>query len=106
MDSKEAIEIFKQKVQSFYGDRLAGIILYGSFARKEQTADSDIDLMVLLKDYHDYWQEVHSISDIAFEIHELSEYEIYISAIPQKLKDYESKKMPLFLTIKREGIFI
>ena len=96
MDSKEAIEIFKQKVQSFYGDRLAGIILYGSFARKEQTADSDIDLMVLLL--------IKKVGVIG--VAELSEYEIYISAIPQRLKDYESKNMPLFLTIKREGIFV
>jgi predicted nucleotidyltransferase len=35
-------------LRSIYGERLAKIILYGSYARGEQTPESDIDLLVVL----------------------------------------------------------
>lgn len=33
----------------FYGDRLSNLILFGSQARHESTADSDIDILLILK---------------------------------------------------------
>ena len=37
-------------IKKIYGDRLAKILLFGSYARNEQTSESDIDLLVVLKD--------------------------------------------------------
>lgn len=41
---------FKQAMQDLYGDRLANVILYGSYARGDFYAESDVDFMVVLKD--------------------------------------------------------
>ncbi|MFW5915310.1 MAG: nucleotidyltransferase family protein, partial [Planctomycetota bacterium] len=38
-----------ERLKAHYGDDLADVILYGSFARDEQDEESDIDLLVLLK---------------------------------------------------------
>ena len=35
-----------------YGDRLERVVLYGSYARGTQTAESDIDIALLLKSGH------------------------------------------------------
>ena len=44
------LDRFKKSAQDIYGDRLVKVLLYGSYARGEQHEDSDIDLMVVLKD--------------------------------------------------------
>ena len=38
----------KSCLQAVYGDRLRGVVLYGSEARGEATPDSDVDILVLL----------------------------------------------------------
>ena len=48
----------KDALQALYGARFAGLVLYGSIARGDYDAESDIDLLVLLHG------EVRSISEI------------------------------------------
>ena len=38
------------EIKAIYGESLKRIILYGSYARGDQTADSDIDIMIRLSD--------------------------------------------------------
>lgn len=106
MNYQEAIKLFKKKLKEIYGERLVDIILYGSLARNEQEKESDIDLLVLLKNYKNYWDEVHRIGDIEFEINSYFDFKVLISAVPALAKDFKSKKTPLFLNIKREGISV
>lgn len=101
---KEIIALFKKKLKEVYGENLVDIILYGSYARGEQEEGSDIDLFVLLKEINDFWKEVHKIADIAFDISEIFDYKIFISAIPETIDEFQNKVTPLFLNIKREGI--
>lgn len=37
----------KAALAKYYGDRLKGVVLYGSMARKQATSSSDVDLLVL-----------------------------------------------------------
>ena len=103
---QEAIKLFKERLNDVYGDKLAGIILYGSAARNEQDQESDIDMLVLLKDIENYWDEVHRIGEITFEINDYFDYKIFISVVPESVKEFQNKKTPLFLNIKREGVSI
>jgi len=48
---KEILDILKNlpsELKIIYGDDLKKVILYGSYAREEQTEDSDIDILILL----------------------------------------------------------
>lgn len=47
---KEIIEDLKQQLTAIYGDRLCQLILFGSLARGDAKPDSDIDILVVLKD--------------------------------------------------------
>ena len=49
MTREEILKQVKTRLKAKYGDRLCGIILYGSEARGDAEPDSDIDLLVLLK---------------------------------------------------------
>ena len=48
LDTSTLLAHIKSRLQAVYGDRLRGVVLYGSEARGEATPDSDVDILVLL----------------------------------------------------------
>jgi predicted nucleotidyltransferase len=99
---KKVLEQFKKEARRLYADRLKGVILYGSWARDDATAGSDIDVMVVLKGRISPGREIDRMIDIATDI--LLEYGELISLYPVSERDYESLKSPLLLNVRREGI--
>jgi len=85
-----------------YGMRLRGIVLYGSVARNQATATSDIDLLVLLNTPFDYFEELRRIVDLLYPIQLESEY--LISAKPTLLEDFEKGRLRLYRAAQREGV--
>lgn len=60
---------FKQAMQDLYGDRLAKIILYGSYARGDFHEESDVDFMVVLKgEEPSRSQEISRVSPVTSEL--------------------------------------
>lgn len=48
---KEVIKEFVRSLQSFFGKNLVSIILFGSIARGDFSENSDIDILVVAKDF-------------------------------------------------------
>jgi predicted nucleotidyltransferase len=48
LDTRTLLARIKSRLQAVYGDRLRGVVLYGSEARREATPDSDVDILILL----------------------------------------------------------
>ena len=94
----------KATLQSYYGPRLKGIVVYGSVARQQAGAESDIDLLVLLVQPFNYFEETRQIIDLLYPIQLESEY--LISAKPVFLPDYERGRFQLYRTAKREGVVV
>lgn len=98
---------FAAQLRRILRNNLSKIILYGSYARGDFHADSDIDIMVLVKLLPEEIEKIEeSIFDIAFDI-EL-EYGIHISPI---IKNEEQFKywvdvLPFYRNVKNEGIEI
>ncbi len=44
---QELEERLLKEIQSFYGERLVSVVVYGSMARETQTFDSDLDLLII-----------------------------------------------------------
>lgn len=38
-----------EEILAYYGDRLVGLAVFGSYARQENTKNSDLDLLIILK---------------------------------------------------------
>ena len=93
--------------KSVFGDRLDSTLLYGSYARGEQTRESDIDIMVLanvsregLVSYKKPFIELASELGLAYDV-----------VVTVTLKDTETfnkylDAVPFYTNVKKEGIKI
>ena len=101
-DIKPILDEAKERLQKIYGERLKEIVLSGSYARGDATEGSDIDLILLLDDISSPISELEKFSG---EIHQLDFlYDTLISIIPIKEGQYRTRRLPIILNAKREGI--
>ncbi len=77
-----ALARFVEELRTAYGERLEGVVLRGSRARRGARAsgDSDIDTLIILDAVADYWTEFDRIAPIASRVS--LEYDALISAFP------------------------
>ncbi len=47
---QELTELLLKEIKEFYKDRLVSVVLFGSVARETQRFDSDIDILLVIKD--------------------------------------------------------
>ena len=98
------VQRVKGRLEALYGDRLAGLYLYGSHARGEAKADSDVDLLAVLSGDVNSWDEIDRLVDVTYDL-ELEAGEL-ISVYPISSKRYETADIPLLRNIHREGISV
>ncbi len=104
-DPRSVVEDFKDRVISLFGNQIQSMILFGSVARKEYSSDSDIDVLVIVRDSTDKLRR--EITGIGFE--ELLSHGWYVSAkvIGKGEFDYISGlKIPLIKDISKDGVVI
>ena len=98
----EIIELIKSWFGVHYGDRVSQIVLYGSQARGEAKPDSDIDILIVLRQGFDYAQEIERTSEF---IQELSlRYDTVISRAFISDFRFNHEKSPFLLNVHQEGI--
>jgi uncharacterized protein len=94
----------KQVLQSIYHERLVKVILYGSCAQGLNTADSDIDIAVILKGTVNKTQEIDRIYDVLYDL--ILESGELISVYPVSDEEVQNSTWPLHASIRDEGIVI
>ncbi len=84
----------------------AEVIVFGSHARGEATADSDWDILILLKAAHVDWKTEKEYREELFEL-QLETGEP-ISTLVFSKSDWDSRHAitPLYANIKRDGILL
>ena len=91
-------------LQKHYKERFKGLVLYGSRARDQADISSDIDMLVLLTQPFDFFQELRTISELLYPVQ--LESEKLISVKPVLEKDYEDGKLQLYRNAKRDGVAV
>jgi predicted nucleotidyltransferase len=86
------------------GERLEAIYLYGSHARGDARPDSDIDVLVVIKGDFNYFDMVQKVSRHTAKLS--LEYDTVISCVYVTQEDYEHRRTPLLLNIRREGVAV
>jgi predicted nucleotidyltransferase len=93
------------RLQAVFGPRLDRLILFGSRARGDAEPDSDIDVMIILKDpvddrgpVRDRYMKV--AADLSLE------FETVIMPFLTDAHTYASSDFSIYLNIRREGVTI
>ncbi len=102
MNLKTILEEFKTELKRLYGDRLKDIILFGSYARGDARAGSDIDLMVVLRGEVAPGREIDRMIDVITDLN--LKHGILLSVVPVSEEKYLRVNSPLLLNVRREGI--
>ncbi len=96
-----AIKELKEGLVRIYGDKLKAVYLYGSYARGDYHQGSDVDVMILLKSYKDYWDELkrtsHLIQDVSLA------HSLTISRIFMTEEKWQYSDTPLLRNIRQDG---
>lgn len=99
---RDILPELKEALQKRYGTKLKSIMLFGSYARGEQTVSSDIDIAIILGEFSHACIEIERTGDIVSALS--LKFDTLISLVPIKEQDWHTKKTTLISNIKREGV--
>lgn len=102
MDPRWLLQQMRQRLAPVYGERLKGLVLYGSEARGEAEPDSDIDILVLLDGEFDLCKEIRRIVHNTYQL--VLDIERPIHALPASIDDYQRQELPLYVEARKDGI--
>jgi predicted nucleotidyltransferase len=84
------------------GDELESMILYGSQARGQARSDSDIDVLVVVRDDSDYADLIRRTSTAVAALS--LQHDVVISRAFVSRERFEHEQTPLLLNVRREGV--
>ena len=94
----------KDQLERRYGSQLKGVVLFGSYARGEETEGSDIDIAIILEDFDHACTEIERTGDL---ISLLSlKFDTLISLAPIKERDWLLMRTSLISNIRRDGVVL
>ena len=95
---------FKRELQRIYGDRLKGVFLYGSRARGDAEPDSDVDVLVVLDNWHHYADEIARTSVATSELS--LTYGLSISRVFLRERDWLTAETPLLADLREQAVSV
>lgn len=107
-DIQEPLNELIEDVKVVLGESLSKIILYGSYARGEQTEYSDIDIMILtsLEDEKEIREIEYKLYDLAYEIEYKSLLNFSIVVKNENHFNHWIPTLPFYSNIDNEGVVL
>jgi len=91
----------RRQLEKLYDGRLEKIILFGSQARGDAEPDSDIDVMLVLRDPVELDVELKRVTPVTAALS--LEHNVVISTIYMSERRYATEQSPLLNSARREG---
>jgi predicted nucleotidyltransferase len=85
-----------------YGPRLKGVYLFGSYARGEQEAESDVDVLVVLDDFGDYGEEVDRAISLTSKLS--LAHDVSVSKVFVRERDWLHGDTPFLKNVREEAV--
>ena len=104
LNIKSILNQLKVLIRNHYGSKFKYLILYGSYARGTYNPESDIDIMVVIKDIHSPYKEIDTLTDLKTDL--MLENDIFISTNPTSIEQFENSKQLFYRNVRKEGVLI
>lgn len=101
---RRILRALQKELKDTLGERVEKIILYGSQARGDARDDSDIDVLVVLKEDFKYGTMLKKTSRAVAKLS--LDNDVVISRAFATRQQYEQSQMPFLMNVRREGITI
>ncbi len=105
MNERERSKLLKElsdELAQVLGERLEQVLLYGSYARKEEHPDSDLDILVVVRGDFNYASLIRQTSELVARLS--LQYDVVISRAFISKERFENERSPFTLNVRREGI--
>lgn len=100
----DILDELRQRFSDHYGRRLLRMVLFGSQARGDAVADSDIDVLVVLQDPVDPVAEIFATGQMVSEVS--LQFTSVVSCVFAGKAQFAAGNEPLLRNIHREGIVV
>ncbi len=92
----------KEQLRALYGERLVKVVLFGSVARGEDTPESDVDVLVVLRGPVDHYAESEPLSAIMVDM--MAAFGEFVTPVVMDESTYRTGDWPLLRNVREEGI--
>ncbi len=99
---REILRRLKEGLSAFYGERLKGVYLFGSYSRGEADAESDIDVLIVLDRVDNYAQEIDRTSKLVAALS--LQCGISISRVFASEQRWREDRTMFFLNVRAEAV--
>lgn len=101
---RAVLKRFAAQAQEVLGDNLGSIILFGSRARGDARPDSDVDLLLIVKNIENLSPALEGLDDVVLDL--LLQYGLLLAIVPVEESEYAQQECMLYRLAKREGVRI
>jgi uncharacterized protein len=101
---KKLLQSLSRELTQLFGKKLDRVILFGSYARGEARPDSDLDILIVVREKCDYAALIHQTSELVARLS--LENDVVISRAFISKEYFETERSPFTLNVQREGLLI
>jgi predicted nucleotidyltransferase len=99
---RSLLKELRSALEDLYDANLVGIRLFGSYARRQATADSDVDVLIVLREVADYGTEVRRVSDLLSRVS--LQYGKTIGPVFVDAQRFSAASDPFMANVAREAL--
>ena len=103
-DVGDILREYRKGLERTLGDRLRVVILYGSRARGDSDDSWDIDVLCVMRGSFDYGEMIKRTSELTARLS--LKYELVLSWVFVSESDYQTRNLPFFMNLRREGVVL
>ncbi len=102
-NERAALDVFVARLREQYGDQVVRVVLFGSKARGDSDAESDLDVLIVLNDGD--WRFKDAVALVAYE--PMIEHGVVLSPLVVDMADYiwwQEHHAPIYRHVTSEGV--
>lgn len=98
----EAVREYKKGLRAVLGDNLLDVFIFGSHARGEATAGSDIDVLCIMSAPFNYGGLISATSELTAALS--LKHDVILSRVFVTKTDFDSRQLPFYMNVRKDHV--